>query len=161
MNAQRNKHHHDAGVAITEVFELEVERLRFTRALGDVRKAVDVVVAVFAAPLAATFVKREVAAALQTQLAAHVEQLYVVPDWGPWVIRVGAAEHKRRVDGLKAIERHAKAGAEVVGAIRRAFVGSVGPVVAHVATGMFERGGQANAGELVPLSDVDSASAAS
>ena len=61
MNAQRNKHHHDAGVAITEVFELEVERLRFSRALSDVRKAVDVVVAVFAAPLAATFVKREVA----------------------------------------------------------------------------------------------------
>ena len=117
--------------------------------------------AIFAAPLAATFVKREVAAALQAQPAARIEQLHVVPDWSPWVIRVGAAEHKGRVDGLKAIERHAKAGAEVVGAIRRAILGSVGPVVAHIATGMFERRGQANAGELVPLSDVDSASAAS
>jgi hypothetical protein len=68
-----NGHHHDAGVTIADVFELEVERLWFSRALGDVREAVDVKVAIFSAPLAAAFVKREVTATLQAQPAARIK----------------------------------------------------------------------------------------
>lgn len=76
-------------------------------------------VSILAAPLAATFIKGEVPATLQTQPAARVKQVHIVPNWRPWIIIVGATEHKRRGYGLKAVESHSKASAKIVCAIRR------------------------------------------